>query len=104
MAVQFLTLLENELWRRNARQSNAMAKLLADKMAKIGYGAVYAVESNCVFFDFSREMVEYIKQKYKLSSYEDQKFTRIATSWYTNEKDVYAFVDYIQKFDLQKRK
>ena len=104
MAVQFLALLENELWRTNARQSNRMARLLEEKMKAVGFDSVYKVESNCVFFNFSKEMVEYIKQKYKLSSYEDQKFTRIATSWYTNEKDVYAFVDYIQKFDLKKRK
>lgn len=104
MAVQFLTLLENELWRTNAKKSNSMAKLLESKMKELGYEPVYKVESNCVFFDFSSDMIDYIKLTYKLSSYEDQRFTRIATSWYTNENDVLEFVDYIQKFDLKKQK
>ena len=99
MSAQFLAMLKNETWRKNAENANNMAKYLEQKMAKCGYDAIYKVESNCVFFNFSKQLLEYIKEKYKLSSYEDQHCTRLMTSWCTTKPEVDELVTYIKSFD-----
>jgi threonine aldolase len=50
LAAQFLALLEDELWLRNARQANAMARRLAAGVSAIpGITVCQPVESNAVF-------------------------------------------------------
>lgn len=95
MACQFLAMLENEVWRKNALNANNMAQYLNKQMKLIGYNCIYPVESNCIFYDFEDTLIEHIKRKYKLSSYEDQRYTRLMTSWCTTREEVDDFVKYI---------
>lgn len=99
MAVQFLAMLKNEVWRKNAKNANSMAKYLKTEMSKLGFKSIYQVESNCVFFNFDEKLKEFIKRKYKLSSYEDQQYTRLMTSWCTTTAEVDELVNYIKLFD-----
>ena len=69
-------------------------------MQKIGYNPIYKVESNCVFFNFDEKLKSFIKKKYKLSSYEDQQYTRLMTSWSTTMAEVDKLVGYIKHFSV----
>ena len=100
MSVQFLAMLENEVWRKNAKNANEMAKYLEIQMRKIGYNPIYKVESNCIFFNFDEKLKDFIKKKYKLSSYEDQQHTRLMTSWSTAMAEVDELVGYIKHFSV----
>jgi threonine aldolase len=50
VSAPWLGLLENDVWLRNARHANAMAKRLADQIGTLdGISLMFPVESNAVF-------------------------------------------------------
>lgn len=95
MSCQFFAMLESDLWLKNAQNANMIASYLNEQMQKLGFYAIYPVESNSVFYDFDTKTIEHIKKKYKLSSYEDQKCTRLMTSWCTAKEDIDEFIKYL---------
>lgn len=95
---QFLVMLENEIWRRNAKHSNDMAHVLEEELKKIGRKIVFPVESNCVFTEFTEKEIAKLKEKYNVSYFEEYPFVRLMTSWCTTKEEIEELIEFIKTF------
>lgn len=109
LGAQMLAYLEQGLWLRNAEQSNAMARLLAGKLAEIeGVKLPLATQGNQVFAILPQRLhqamlkagAHYYAWPARGSSVEDigegECLTRFVTSYQTREKDVDALAQLAQ--------
>lgn len=65
ISAQLVTLLEDDLWRRNAEHANAMARRLASAVEHVpGVQIARPVESNAVFAMLPREFTKRLQQRY----------------------------------------
>lgn len=95
MAVQFKTLLKDELGFENARQSNRMARLLAESVEGIpGVKITNEVEANTVYAILPREVIGYLQEKYFFYLWDSVRSeVRWVTSFDIEEEDVVSFVE-----------
>jgi len=93
LAVQMEALLTNDLWLRNARHSNRMARLLAREVEKIpNVRIAYPVEANGVFAQIPREAITEIQDRYFFYVWdEEESVVRWMCSFDTTEEDVQQF-------------
>ena len=94
LSAQFLGLLEDQLWLRNASHANAMARRLADGVRDVpGVKLWQAVESNAVFARLDPAHIERL-QRLRLFYETDPSahVVRWMTAFDTTEADVDAFV------------
>jgi threonine aldolase len=94
MSVQFTALLTNELWLRNARHANAMARRLSDGLASIpGIKVTQKVEANEVFVIVPERVIAPLSQAASLHVWnEATSELRLVCSFQTSEDDVDGFV------------
>ena len=97
LAVQMETLLTNELWRRNAKHANGMAKLLESELKKIAQvKIIYPVEANGVFAKIPRPAIKKIQERYFFYPWiEEESVVRWMCSFDTTEDDVRQFVSFV---------
>jgi threonine aldolase len=97
IAVQFETLLTNDLWRRNAEHANHMARLLEKEINRIpGVKIVWKVEANGVFAKIPQAAIEKIKERYFFYVWiEEEKIVRWMCSFDTTEEDVRDFAGFV---------
>lgn len=93
IAAQFLALLENGLWRENAANANAMARLLADRLAGApGVHITQAVETNAVFARLSPAAIARLQARFAFYTWNhEEHVVRWMTSFATTEAEVEAF-------------
>lgn len=101
MAAQMVALLEGDLWLRNARHANAMARLLESGLKKHcpHLPILYPVQANALFVQFpSIEILQKLQKKSFFWIW-DQKncVARWMTSWDTESEAVDAFIGELQK-------
>jgi threonine aldolase len=94
LAAQFSALLEDQLWLRNARKSNAMAWRLAEALSGIpGVRLDQPVESNGVFAALDPALIEPLQREWNFHVWDDHDHVvRWMTAFDTTEEDVDAFV------------
>jgi threonine aldolase len=94
LAAQFDALLEEQLWLRNARHANAMARRLADGVSGIpGVGLRYPVESNGVFAALDPALIERLQREWKFYVWDGgEHVVRWMAAFDTSEQDVDAFL------------
>jgi threonine aldolase len=94
LAAQFNALLEDELWLRNARKSNAMARRLADSLSGVpGVRLDQPVESNGVFAALDAGLIEPLQREWNFHVWDEgDHVVRWMTAFDTSEDDVDAFV------------
>ena len=94
VAAQFTALLEDQLWLRNARHANDMARRLADGVSDVpGVRPHYPVESNGVFAALDRALVEPLQREWNFYVWEAAgQVVRWMTAFDTTEDDVDAFL------------
>src|SRR5579872_1696256 len=94
IAVQFETLLTNDLWRRSAEHANRMARVLEAEIRKIAQvRIVWKVEANGVFAQIPRHAIDKIKERYFFYPWiEEECIVRWMCSFDTTEDDVRDFV------------
>jgi len=94
LAAQFSALLEDQLWLRNARHANDMARRLADGVSDVpGVRLHYPVESNGVFAALDPELVEPLQREWNFYVREAAgHVVRWMTAFDTTEEDIDAFV------------
>ena len=64
ISTQFETYLSNDLWLKNARHANHMAKRLAEKLTGINAIKItQPIESNAVFAEIPAQAIDYIRNK-----------------------------------------
>ncbi|MCK4655085.1 MAG: low specificity L-threonine aldolase, partial [Candidatus Cloacimonetes bacterium] len=94
MAVQFETLLSNNLWWRNAKHANNMAQILAEKVLEIPQITItQKVESNGVFALVPTEYISKLQEEFFFYMWDEERSeVRWMTSFDTTEEDILKFV------------
>ena len=99
LAVQFEAYFKNELWRRNAEQSNRMAQLLYNAVKDIPQvKVVYPVQVNGVFAQLPRNVWTELQKQYFFYDWDlDKDVVRWMCSFDTTEEDIENFVKALKK-------
>jgi threonine aldolase len=94
LSVQFLGLVEDDLWLHNAGQANAMARRLADGVRDVpGVELYQAVESNAVFAALDPAHIARLQARWHFYVWDaPAHVVRWMTAFDTTEADVDAFV------------
>lgn len=98
VSAQFEVLLTNDLWLKNATHANAMAKKLAEAVAKIPQVEVtQKVEVNAVFARIPKSLIPILQQQNFFWTWNDETGeVRWMASWDTTEEDIDTFVALLQ--------
>jgi threonine aldolase len=94
LAAQFVALLDDDLWLRNARHANAMASRLAAGLADLpGVDVVYPVEADAVFARLARQHVAELQREWTFHVWDETtSVVRWMTAFDTQERDVDDFL------------
>jgi threonine aldolase len=103
-SAQLLALLDDELWRRAAGHSNAMARRLADGVRDV-VELTQEPRVNSVFAVLPEGMAEHLQRSFKFYVWnEHTREVRWMCSWDTSEEDVDAFVAAIRDASREHRR
>jgi threonine aldolase len=93
LGAQFLGLLEDELWLRNAAHANRMARRLADRLRGVPGAELWQpVESNAVFASLHPAHIERLRREWDFYVWDEPAHVvRWMTAFDTTEADVDAF-------------
>ncbi|HAS87876.1 MAG TPA: threonine aldolase [Desulfovibrio sp.] len=93
VGAQFKALLTDELWKRNAEHSNALARELAEKAGAIkDVNITRPVEANGVFAIIPEYAIEKLQERFPFYVWDDQTGeVRWMTSWSTTAEDIENF-------------
>jgi threonine aldolase len=96
-AAQFVALLTDDLWLRNATHANAMARRLAEGVAEVdGVTLAYPVEANGVFVALPSAVTEALQAEFPFYVWDESTgVVRWMCSFDTTEEDVDAFVELV---------
>jgi threonine aldolase len=94
LSAQFSALLDDELWLRNARHANAMARRLGAGVGELrGVRLRYPVQSNAVFAALDAARIEELQRDWSFHVWDEgEHVVRWMTSFDTSEADVDAFI------------
>lgn len=94
LAAQFLALLEDDLWRRNATHANEMAARLATGMTAVpGVSLAYPVQADAVFIKMNPGHIERLRKEWFFHTWDETtSLVRLMTAFDTSEEDVDAFL------------
>lgn len=92
VSAQFLGYLENDLWRDNAQNANAMASLLRSKAEEIpGLSIAYEVQANMVFIRMPELWAQKVVEKYDFEVI-DGTDVRVVASFDSIKEDIEEFI------------
>jgi threonine aldolase len=93
ISAQFLTLLQNDLWLRNAEHANAMAKRLSDAVRDVpGVTITQQVQANGVFAMLPEQAIPKLQASYPFYVWDESHHeVRWMCSWDTTEDDIDSF-------------
>lgn len=93
ISAQYVALLEDGLWRRNAENANSMARLLAERVESIdGVRITQPVEANEIFAVLPREAIAPLVEEFDFYVWDERTGeVRWVTSWDTTAEDVARF-------------
>ncbi|MBI1375888.1 MAG: aminotransferase class V-fold PLP-dependent enzyme [Frankiales bacterium] len=99
VSAQFVALLRDDLWRRNAEHANAMARRLADGVAGVaGVEVTDAVQANAVFAVLPPAAIAELQERFLFYVWNEARHqVRWMTSWSTTPDEVDAFVAAIRE-------
>jgi len=94
ISAQFEALLSNDLWKRNATHTNAMAQKLAHQLGQISQIKItQKVEANGVFAIFPPAIIEPLQKEFPFYVWNDKtNEVRLMCSWDTTEEEIDRFV------------
>lgn len=97
ISAQLGALLTDDLWRKNAQHSNAMAKLLEQELRKMpSVKIMHAVEANGVFAQIPKAAIARIQERYFFYVWnEEESVVRWMCSFDTTEDDIRDFVGFV---------
>jgi threonine aldolase len=93
ISAQLLALLTDDLWLRNAQHSNAMARLLEERVRRIpGVTVVRPVQANAVFAILPGDVIERLQKQFRFYTWDQATGeVRWMCAWDTTADDVEAF-------------
>lgn len=99
IAAQFKAYFTDDLWKRNAKHSNAMARQLYNAIKdEKGVDVVYPVQANGVFVRLPREVWTRLQEKYFFYDWdEDDNVVRFMCSFDTTAEDIDLFALTLKK-------
>jgi len=99
ISAQYIGYFRNNLWKKCASNSNAMARLLADKLNVVeGVKVTQDVQSNGVFVIMPSGVAEKLRESYFFYPWDEKKSEwRLMCSWDTEKKDIEDFVTLLKK-------
>ncbi|PAB57404.1 threonine aldolase family protein [Anaeromicrobium sediminis] len=99
VSAQFIGYLEDDLWIKNAQNSNSMAKLLERELMDIhGITMAEELETNMIFVHLPKHIIEPLKEEYPFYVLdEESSLVRLVTSFDTNRHDVESFIKRIKE-------
>ncbi|BAU81538.1 low-specificity L-threonine aldolase [Streptomyces laurentii] len=99
VSVQLEALLAKDLWLRNARHANAMARRLADGVQGVdGVEILYPVQANAVFARLPHEVSRRLQQRFRFYFWDEAAGdVRWMCSFDTTEDDVDAFLQALKE-------
>jgi len=95
LSAQFVALLENDLWLRNARHSNAMAKFLEEQIRRHfpQFHILYPVEANALFVQLPSSLIKKLQEKSFFWIWDEERsIARWMTTWDTEPKFLERFL------------
>ncbi len=104
ISAQYIAILEDDLWKKNASNSNEMMKLLVDGIRDLPYINIdFEPEGNILFMTLDKKIVRKMQDFAKFYAFidlGDKYVTRFVTSFDTKRKDVEKFVELIRKVEM----
>jgi threonine aldolase len=99
ISAQYIGYFRNDLWKKCASNSNAMAKIFAEKLKQIPEVEVtQKVQSNGVFVIIPDKVAEKMRNFYFFYPWDEKKSEwRLMCSWDTEEGDIEDFVTLLKK-------
>lgn len=103
VSAQLAAYLEQQIWSENARQANAMARLLAEQIADIPEVEVaFAVQTNAVFARLPQALIPPLQEACFFYVWRDEPdserpIVRWMTAFDTEPEDIHAFVQAIRQ-------
>jgi threonine aldolase len=99
ISAQYIGYFRNDLWKRCAANSNAMARMLADKLNLIPQVKItQEVQSNGVFVIMPAAVAEKMTEHYFFYPWDEKKSEyRLMASWDTEEKDIENFITLLKR-------
>lgn len=99
LSAQFIALLDNELWLKNARHANHMAQLLKQRLNKIPKIKLnQEVQANMLFVQFPLHVLEPLQKQYDFYILNEQsQEARLVTSFDTIQDDIDGFANLLEK-------
>jgi threonine aldolase len=94
ISAQYIGYFRNDLWKKCASNSNAMARMLADKLKLIVEVKVtQEVQSNGVFVIMPADIAEKMRDHYFFYPWDERRSEyRLMASWDTKEEDIEDFI------------
>lgn len=99
MSAQVVALLEDGLWQRSAQHANAMAQLLAQRVATIpGVKVTRPVQANAVFAILPPALADAVRPEFPFYTWDESTGeVRWMCSWDTTEADVSGFATALEQ-------
>jgi threonine aldolase len=99
ISAQYIGYFQNDLWKKCASTSNAMASILARKLEDIPEVQItQKVQSNGVFVIMPSEVAEKVRMHYFFYPWDEKRSEwRLMCSWDTKEEDIEDFIRILKK-------
>jgi len=99
ISAQFIAMLSDDLWLKNAQHANTMAQLLADELCKIkGITLSQPVQINSIFPLIPPQYIAQLQEHSFFHIWNTEKsVARLMTSWATTEQEINDFVEYAKE-------
>jgi threonine aldolase len=99
ISAQYIGYFRNELWKRCAGHSNAMAGIMAERLEKVDRVKVtQSVQSNGIFLIIPKDVAERMRNHYFFYPWNEKTSEyRLMSSWDTTEEDIEGFVKLLKK-------
>ena len=107
VGIQFLALLENDLYLENARNANIMAQALKYIFKQLGFKFYVESPTNQIFPIIDNGILDRIKTRYDVIEWgkydDDHTIVRFVCSWATRKSDIQEFYEDLLMFVRQER-
>jgi threonine aldolase len=99
ISAQYVAYFRDELWKKCASHSNAMARIMAGRLREVpGVKITQAVEANGIFIIMKSEVAERMRNHYFFYPWNESiSEYRLMTSWDTTEEDIEGFINLLMK-------
>ena len=99
ISAQFVAMLTNELWRKNAAHANAMAKMLAESIRGVArVKIIESVDANALFVQLPPECVEPLRERFPFYLWKEREsIARWMTAFDTTPEEIREFAALVAK-------